>query len=296
MDRIRQRHVGVSDPMYKVAAMTLRLGLIGDTIAQSSSPDLHRQAGKLHNTAVTYDLLVPQRLGRSFLQILEDCARGGYRGVNVTYPYKGVAAEHARVDEPNLRRIGAVNTIVFNKGGLTGYNTDHSGFIAAYRRAMGDADTGPVLMIGSGGVGRAVAFGLARLGTKELRVMDHDVDKSEALAEALKIAVPGMKVTIWTDAEAAARGASGLINCSPVGMIGHSGTPLQSDAMQGANWAFDAVYTPVNTTFLLNAKARGLATISGWELFFFQGLQAWEIFSNLPCDETSLRRNISNIG
>lgn len=276
--------------------MTLRLGLIGDTIAQSSSPDLHRQAGKLNNTAVTYDLLVPQHLGRSFPQILEDCAKHGYHGVNVTYPYKSVAAQLARVDDPNVHRIGAVNTILFDQGGLTGYNTDHSGFIAAYRRAMGDADTGPVLMIGSGGVGRAVAFGLAHLGTKELRLMDRDITKSEALAQALKIAVPGLKVTIWTDAEAAALGASGLINCSPVGMVGHSGTPLQGDAMQGANWAFDAVYTPVDTAFLRNAKARGLATISGWELFFFQGLHAWEIFSNLPCDETSLRRNISNIG
>lgn len=273
--------------------MTLCLGLIGDTIAQSSSPELHRQAGKLHNTVVTYDLLVPQKLGRSFPQILKDCASYGYHGVNVTYPYKGVAAQLARAGEPNVQRIGAVNTIVFDHGGLTGYNTDHTGFIAAYRRAMGDADTGPVLMIGSGGVGRAVAFGLAHLGTKDLRLTDCDINKSEALAQALKIAVPSMKVTIWTDAEAAALGASGLINCSPVGMVGHSGTPLQSDAMQGADWAFDAVYTPADTTFLLNAKAQGLATISGWELFFFQGLHAWEIFSGLPCDETLLRRNIS---
>lgn len=276
--------------------MTLRLGLIGDNIVQSSSPALHKQAGRLHNKTTTYDLLTPKQLGRSFPQILQTCATDGYRGINVTYPYKEKAAPLAPAGDPNVRRIGAVNTIVFDQDGLTGYNTDYSGFIAAYRRAMGHTDTGPVLLIGSGGVGRAVAFGLAKLGTTDLRLMDRDVDKSQATADALKSAAPGLDVSIWTDAETAAHGASGLINCTPVGMAGHPGTPLQDDAMQGATWAFDAVYTPIETTFLKSARRHGLTTISGWELFFFQGLHAWQIFSGLPCDETLLRQDLVQIG
>jgi len=276
--------------------MTLRLGLIGDNIVQSGSPALHMYAGKLQDTGVTYDLLVPQQMDCSIPQILENCAAAGYRGINVTYPYKEVAAKLVCVDDPSVLAIGAVNTVVFKPDGLAGYNTDCSGFISAYKRVMGDTDTRSVLIIGSGGVGRAVAFGLAHLGTEELRLMDRDIDKSRALADTLKIAAPNMNVSIWSDAEAAAVGASGLINCTPVGMAGHPGTPLSGNAMRGANWAFDAVYTPTNTAFLKSAKSNGLTTISGWELFFFQGLHAWEIFSDLACDEDLLRQTLLQSG
>ncbi|WP_332871587.1 shikimate dehydrogenase family protein [Primorskyibacter marinus] len=147
-------------------------------------------------------------------------------------------------------------------------------------------------MIGAGGVGRAIAFALASLGTKDLRLVDRDIDKTKGLMAALKTAAPDVSVTICTDVPAAARAVSGLINCTPVGMVGHPGTPLPDQNMYGAEWAFDAVYTPVDTAFLMDAKASGLAIISGWELFFFQGLHAWQIFSDCPCDADVLRKKL----
>ncbi|WP_372834289.1 shikimate dehydrogenase family protein [Puniceibacterium confluentis] len=276
-----------------IEANTLSLGLIGDNIARSRSPGLHRLAGGQNGIAVTYDRLVPKDLEESFEQVFARCLTGGYRGINVTYPYKERVTQALRIDDPLVKAIGAVNTVIFEPDGPRGHNTDYSGFVAAYTQVRGSAGTGPVLMIGTGGVGRAVAFGLVALGTRELRLVDRDAAKAEALAEALQAADPQMQVTIWLDPEKAAEGASGLINCTPVGMVGYGGTPLPRAAMTGAKWAFDAVYTPADTQFLTDAEAQGLTVISGWELFFFQGVHAWAFFSGLPLDEAQLRRDLS---
>ena len=271
----------------------LKLGLIGDNIAQSRAPLLHRLAGAQHGIAVTYDRLVPQDRGETFAEVFEDCRDGGYRGINVTYPYKEVVVRDLRIDDPLVRAIGAVNTVIFHGDGPRGHNTDHSGFTAAYRRVRGDEDTGPVLLIGAGGAGRAVAFGLIALGATDLRLVDRDRAKAAALAHDLRRAMPDVVVSTGDDAVAAARGAAGLINCTPVGMVGHDGTPLPRAAMAGAVWAFDAVYTPADTQFLTDAAAQGCDVIPGWELFFYQGVHAWAHFAGLPLDEDRLRHDLT---
>lgn len=274
----------------------LKLGLIGDNIAESRAPVLHRLAGEQNRVHVTYDRLVPETLVQTFDQVFDSCAARGYRGLNITYPYKEIAAGRVTVDEPSVRAIGAVNTVIFTQTGAKGFNTDYSGFMAAYRSERGDRPTGTVLVIGSGGVGRAVAFGLAGLGTRVLRLVDRDPAKAEALAAALRAAAPHMDISTWTSAEKAAAGATGLINCTPVGMVGYDGTPLAPAAMAGAEWAFDAIYTPIDTQFLQDAQAAGLSIISGWELFFFQGVHAWALFSGMGLDKTRLRASLEQTG
>ncbi len=268
---------------------TLRLGLIGDNIALSRSPMLHGLAGQQNGIAVRYDRLVPRDMSCSFDEIFDGCEGEGYRGINVTYPYKEIAAARVEVDDPLVRAVGAVNTVIFGGARPKGFNTDYSGFMAAYRRVMGDAPTGTVLMIGAGGVGRAVAFGLAGLGARSLRLVDRDPAKAEALAEALHSVAPDMEISIWLSAEKAAEGCTGLINCTPVGMVGYEGTPLAPGAMARAGWVFDAVYTPALTKLLQDAGSVGLKVISGWELFFYQGVHAWKLFSGARFDETALR-------
>lgn len=269
------------------------LGLIGDNLAKSQSPRLHRLAGAQNGQPVRYDQLVPAQMGKDFDGVFAHVAAAGYRGVNVTYPYKERVAAKVQVDDPLVRAIGAVNTVVFDEGGPHGFNTDYSGFIAAYRRVRGDAPPGPVLMIGAGGVGKAVAFGLVALGLTEIRIADRDLPKAQALAAALVAACPGLIAQTGTDAAALSAGASGIINCTPVGMVGYDGTPLPRASLTSGHWVFDAVYTPVDTQFLQDAAAEGLQVISGYELFFGQGVDAWRIFTGLPLDETRMRRELT---
>jgi shikimate dehydrogenase len=272
----------------------IKLGLIGDNIARSQSPRLHRLAGVQNAQRVTYDTLVPAERDLPFEALLDWARASGYRGVNVTYPYKERAGSRVVIDDPLVRAIGAVNTVVFDAGGPHGFNTDYSGFIAAYRKKRGDAPPGSVLMIGAGGVGKAVAFGLLALGVTEIRLVDRDLAKAQALADALAQARPGLATRVGTDAPALAQGLSGIINCTPVGMVGYDGTPLARAHLAGAQWVFDAVYTPVDTQFLRDAAAEGLQVISGYELFFGQGVDAWAFFTGLPLDEARLRRDLAD--
>lgn len=270
----------------------LHLGLIGDNIAHSSAPLLHRLAGEQNGLAVQYDRLVPAEMGKSFDQIFEAARAGGFRGLNITYPYKEIAFRAVRIDDPQVRRIGAINTIVFTEEGPKGYNTDYSGFIDAYRNVRGRAAPGAVAMAGTGGVGKAIAFALLSLGAREIRLFDPDAEKAHRLADDMRRAEPGARIAVSFSIEEAAQGADGLINCSPVGMVGKPGTPIPRALMAGASWVFDAVYTPVETRFIQDARAAGLEIISGYELFFYQGVNAWEFFSGLPLDHDRLRKDL----
>lgn len=270
-------------------APTLRLGLIGEAIDASRAPELHRRAGAMTGRAVRYDALSPTALENSFEGVLSACRAAGYRGVNVTHPYKERAAQSVEIDDSLTRALGAVNTIVFEGERARGFNTDHTGFIAAYRGARGATPPGAVCVIGAGGVGRAAAFALARLGASALRLVDRRPERARAVADAVRAAGFELSVQVESDAAAAAGGADGLINCTPVGMTPDCGAPLALEAMRGASWAFDAVYTPVDTPFLVNAARCGVRTISGFELFLHQGVDAWAIFSGAPLDAAALR-------
>lgn len=273
--------------------MTLRLGLIGDNIGASRAPRFHVLAGRQNGVEVTYDRLVPHEMAREFDELFDDVMAAGYHGINITYPYKERAAARVRIDDPRVRALGAVNTVLFGDDTPRGFNTDHSGFIAAWRKARSDAVPGTVLVIGAGGVGRAIGFALASLGADEIRLADTDLRRADALATALRASFKGLRVHTGTDAAALAPAAAGLVNATPVGMVGHDGTPLMPALMCGAIWAFDAVYTPVETRFLRDAKAAGLHTISGFELFIGQAVDAWHLFSGLPLDEARLRAELA---
>ena len=270
--------------------MTIRLGLIGDNIKPSRSPHLHRFAGQLCGLDVSYDLLIPPEMGMDFDAVVSHCIESGYRGVNVTYPYKERAVELANITDPMISRLGAVNTLVFEDGTVLGHNTDYTGFVAAFTERFGSMAPGRVAMIGAGGVGKAVAFGLVALGAAEIRIFDHDQAKAGALAAALNAASGGTVATAHGSSEAAIEGSHGVINCTPVGMAGNPGTPVPRRLLSGRRWAFDAVYTPVQTEFKSDAEACGLDVLSGYELFFNQGVQAFRIFTGgEPADLARLR-------
>lgn len=271
----------------------IRLGLIGDNIARSQSPRLHVEAGRLCGLEVTYERLIPRDLGLGFDEVFERCLDEGFRGINVTYPYKEEVVPRLTVPDPATAIIHACNTVLFGEGRPEGHNTDYSGFIAAFRETFPSAAPGRVGMAGAGGVGKAVAFALARLGADELRIFDHDQTKAHGLANAVSESGFGTRVIVTGTVDEAAAGADGLVNCTPLGMVGYSGTSIPAVLMPGASWAFDAVYTPVNTDFLRDAEKAGLEVLSGYELFFHQGVDAFRLFTGMKVDAAALRNVLS---
>ncbi len=141
------------------------------------------------------------------------------------------------------------------------------------------------------GVGKAVAFGLATLGAREIVVIDRDEDKARGLAKAVAAFSQGaVSTTFAVDAHEAVRRADGIVNCTPLGMAGYPGSAVPLDGLGPQSWAFEAVYTPINTPFKLAAEAAGLRVLSGYELFFHQGIEAFRIFTGRTPDPDALRR------
>lgn len=272
-----------------------RLGLIGDNIRASRSPALHRLCGELSGLNVSYDLFIPPFIGQDFDQVFDGCRADGLQGVNVTLPYKERVVSRTRIDDPNIGRIGAVNTVLFAKDGPRGFNTDYSGFVSAYRAAFGSASPGRVVLFGAGGVGKAIAFGLTVLGATEIVFVDHDLAKAVSLAKAVIEASDG-KTRARVDGIQALTDADGVINCTPLGMVGYDGSPVPAGAFPKGGWAFDAVYTPVDTLFRAQAEAVGARFLSGYELFFHQGIDAFEIFTgHRPKDLDLLRKRLLDV-
>ncbi len=268
----------------------VKLGLIGDNITRSQSPRLHVLAGRLCGLDLSYERLIPALLGLDFDAVFDRCAQEDYRGINITYPYKEVVVPRLSVPDPLTAKMGACNTVVFGDRRPIGHNTDFSGFASAYRAAFGDGSPGKVAIAGAGGVGKAIAFALARLGATELRLFDQDHRKAQELARVLSDPDMPMQVAVASSMDAAADTADGLVNCTPLGMSGFDGTAIDRKHMRSATWAFDAVYTPVRTEFLTLATAAGLSVMSGWELFFHQGVHAFRLFTGEEVDVAELRK------
>ncbi len=144
--------------------------------------------------------------------------------------------------------------------------------------------------MGAGGVGKAIANALAHLDKSvEIRLVDFDLEKGEMLAEGLR--GTGVKARAYPLSSLAdICTVDGLINCTPLGMYQYPGTSIPEEYINSQSWAFDAVYTPIETQFLQDAKSKGLDVLSGFELFFYQGIDAFEIFTGHQVDDVELRK------
>ena len=162
-------------------------GLLGAPIAHSASPAMHERAAEALGLRCHYQLIEVAGAGQEELRVLlEGVRRLGFAGINVTFPYKEAVIDLLDELSPGARRVGAVNTIVVRDGRLIGYNTDTTGFARAINGLVAASAYGAVAVIGAGGVGKAIAFALAGLGVKELRIFDTEHDKAAHLAALLR--------------------------------------------------------------------------------------------------------------
>ena len=254
-------------------------GLIGAPIANSASPAMHEQAAEALGAHCHYQLIEVAGAGRDELRLLLDSVRRlGFAGVNVTFPYKEAVVSLLDELSPGARAIGAVNTVVVRDGRLIGHNTDTTGFARAIGELVRDPAQHRVAVIGAGGVGKAIGFALAATGVREIRIFDTDRAKAEQLAAQLASQGEAKAVDCVEDA---VRGATGVVNGSPVGMLPNRGMPVPEALLRKDLWVADAVYTPLWTPLLNAAKARGAEVMTGRELAIYQAADAFELFTGL---------------
>ena len=258
---------------------TFLTGLIGAPIAHSAAPAMHEEAAHDLGVRCHYHLIEIAGAGRDKLRALLDGVRHlGFAGVNVTYPYKEAVVGLLDELSPGAAAMGAVNTVVVRDGRLIGHNTDTTGFARAAASLVAASPRGSVALIGAGGVGKAIAFALATFGVAELRIFDTDRARAENLARLL----PARGRAVVADGiQAAVKGAVGLVNATPVGMLPSRESPVPEALLHGGLWVADAVYYPLWTPLLLAAKATGARVMTGRELAIHQAADAFELFTGL---------------
>lgn len=271
----------------------IKLGLVGEGIAQSQSPDLHVRLGAVLNETVRYDLVDSRGIENfDFPGAIETLRAEGYRGTNVTFPFKERAAQLADLLGEGARRVGTANTLLFDADGLRAENTDYTGFISAYRHSFGDRPPGDVLLIGAGGVGRAIACALGELGATTIHILERSADRAQRLSNDL-IAM-GISADC-VDEEQVRHALStwqGVVNCSPIGHVNHPGCPIDTRDLSEQHWVFDAVYIPAHTELLMAASHAKASTLSGVDLFVFQGIDAFKFFAQDRIDTKQVDQHV----
>jgi shikimate dehydrogenase len=265
---------------------SILLGLIGAPIMHSASPPMHEAAGRATGFRVHYQLIeIPGADDNVLRTVLDGVRLIGFAGVNVTFPYKEAVLPLLDALDPSAASILAVNSIVCREGKLIGYNTDTAGFARAVDEEIAPL-TGPVALIGAGGMGRAAAFALRRLDVPALRIFDKQLVRAERLAQDL--GGPPQFIVCET-IEAALADVVGLVNTTPVGMLPDCSTPVPPALLHAGLWVADVVYHPLITPLLRAADAAGARAITGRALTVHQAAEAFALFAGIRPPVSSLQ-------
>ena len=275
----------------------LLAGLIGAGIQLSLTPAMQEEEARHHGLRLHYQLidldLTPGAPAQ--LPALLTAARiMGFAGLNVTYPCKQAVIPLLDDLSPQARAMGAVNTVVIQGGRLVGHNTDGSGWAWGFRRALPGADLSCVVLLGAGGAGSAIAEAVLELGAAQLRLVDTDAARAQALAGALN-ARHGHRAVAQPDAARALEGATGLIHATPTGMAKSPGLPIPAALLRPSMWVSEIVYFPIETGLLKAARAIGCATMDGGAMAVGQAVGAFELFTGRQADAERMDKHFRRL-
>lgn len=266
-------------------------GVIGWPVAHSRSPALHGHWLKRHGIRGHY---VPLAVAPEHLaQVLHALPRAGFVGANVTIPHKEAVLALADVVTDRAALIGAANTLIFRPDGrIHADNTDGYGFTANLFQNAPDwqPTSGPAALIGAGGAARAVVAALLECGVPEIRI----ANRTRIRADQIK-AEFGARVVVydWAQIGNMLDGAATVVNCTSMGMQGTQPLRVPMDALPATALVTDLVYTPLDTLFLREARARGCTTVDGLGMLLHQaapGFERW--FGTHPQVDDDLRQAV----
>ncbi|SET38631.1 shikimate dehydrogenase [Oceanicella actignis] len=266
-------------------------GVVGWPIAHSRSPRLHHHWLRRYGLAGDY---VPLGVApRDFEAAFRALPLLGFRGVNVTIPFKETVLKLATKVSDRASLIGAANTITFREDGtIYADNTDGYGFLENLRAGAPGwkASDGPALVFGAGGAARAIISALLSDGAPEIRLTNRTRARAEFLAEHFGAKV---RVVDWIKAEAAMDGAATLVNATALGMTGHPPLPVSLRRAPKSMLVTDIVYTPLMTPLLEEARERRMRWVDGLGMLLHQGRPGFEAWYGVaPEVDEELRRAV----
>ncbi len=293
----------------RIDAATKVFGIIGNPLSHTFSPAMHNAAFAARKINAVY-LAFPLK---NLIQLKYSMKQWNIQGLSVTIPYKiSIRRLLDRID-PLALQIGSVNTVVWGKTGLLeGYNTDGPGAMMALRKSHVTLAGKKILVIGSGGSARSIAFALTQEKPSEIGILARNPMMAMQLARNLTLNTENPKVTLhlqpqgkslqkslvdlmpqsgrkwlsqpYTSAEQLHH-YDIVINTTPMGMRGSATaaeSPLKSAELARHQTIFDIVYNPAETPLLMAAKKRGCQIVLGYKMLMYQGVLQFELFTGKP--------------
>ena len=258
----------------------LALGILGSTLKHSLSPQIHAAAIKFAGLEAEYEKY--EVLEENF----EDEIRpllANLHGLNVTIPYKERVLNYINKVDKLAKRIGAVNTIKVNRGGLIeGYNTDYYGFQESLKGI--DLKGKNATILGSGGAARAVIIALEDMGVAKIDVRVRNVDK--VVNNLPRVDASELNVNLF-NRESDTSEIDILINATPVGQGRLANempvTERQIEVLKSTAVVYDLIYS--DTLLIQKAKERALKSINGAEMLVLQAAQSFSIWSGVKLSD-----------
>ncbi len=245
----------------------LKVGLIGEKLSHSLSPQIHEKYGRLTSTEIVYRLHETPPEGLPAL--LNSLEAQGYAGTNVTIPYKKAVMPYMHALSPEAQAIGAVNTIRFENGRRIGHNTDYFGLKSLLERNGIALKDKRVAVLGSGGAARCAYFLAQDEGAAEVFTVSRHPEAADSDLNAVSYDVLAQMDSIGV-----------LINATPVGM--HPNTdacPVPDAVIEKCGAVVDTIYNPPETALLRKARERGIPRANGLWMLVAQALAAEQIWT-----------------
>jgi 3-dehydroquinate dehydratase / shikimate dehydrogenase len=251
----------------KINMETEVYGVIADPVAHSLSPHIHNAAFDGLGLNKVY---VPFRVRPEDLsQFMKDCREFGVKGLSVTIPHKEEIIQKITQYDAETKEIGACNTVVWKDEERRGYNTDYQAAMASLDAVFtgNEEDSGlagkHVLVLGAGGVARAIVVGLRRR-KAHITISNRTPERADELAIFCKgkSVAWGLRHSVNADL---------LINCTPIGMHPNlDDTPYEAEHLKRETVVFDTIYNPEQTLLLKDARQAGCQVITGVDMFVGQ--------------------------
>ncbi len=251
----------------------IKSGVIGNPIDHSKSPRLHNHWLHILGIGGQYERIYSE-IGE-FEENIDELVNSGFRGVNVTIPFKSEAAHRATQQSSFVRQNGAANTLVFEKGFIEAHNTDGFGFAQNIWDHYPDWDpSGDHIILGAGGAATAITAWLVNHGANSISI----VNRNQQRAEGLKNFGKQISVHSWDDLPELLPNKNTIVNTTSLGMKGKNDIQVDWSKADSAMIVNDIVYTPLETGFLKSARVARLRTVDGIGMLLWQarpGFRAW---------------------
>lgn len=271
--------------MIKIDGHTQHLGIIGYPIEHTFSPAMHNFISEaVHNNFIYSAYLIPPEQLENAINAVRAL---DIKGINVTAPHKVEVMQYLDEVTDTARELGSVNTVVNRGGKLYGYNTDADGFCMMLEKNDIAIKGSNILIIGAGGVTRPTVIRLIDNGASAITVLNRTKEKADSLADDI-MKVKGFKINTTVNSfdfdiviNTTSAGMEPQENVLPT----HSISEISDLSFINENTAVvDMIYNPSETRFLKEARERGAKTLNGLGMLIYQGVIAYELFTdtNLP--------------